>query len=74
MWACLGGLLGLKREVDVTHKTTLPRSEKHCKVEGCKRPYRAKGYCNVHYRQWRKGLLPKSRIKKGAKKAEQAEG
>jgi hypothetical protein len=37
--------------------------EKSCKVSGCKRPYRAKGFCNVHYAQWRKGKLPKSRYK-----------
>ncbi len=34
-----------------------------CKVKGCKRPYRAKSYCNVHYRQWRQGKLGKSRFK-----------
>lgn len=34
-----------------------------CKVKGCKRPYRAKGYCNVHYQKWRRGELPKSRYK-----------
>lgn len=37
--------------------------EKRCRVEGCKRPYRAKSYCNVHYRQWRHGKLGKSRYK-----------
>ena len=26
---------------------------KKCKIENCKRPYRAKGYCNVHYSKWR---------------------
>ncbi len=40
-------------------KTTPPRAEKKCRKEGCKRPYRAKGYCNVHYRQWRQGELGK---------------
>lgn len=54
------------------HKTTLSRKEKRCKIPGCKRPYRAKGYCNVHYKQWRKGLLPKPRHK-GKKKAAEAE-
>ena len=34
-----------------------------CKVKGCKRPYRAKSYFNVHYRQWRQGKLGKSRFK-----------
>lgn len=38
-------------------------SAKACKVKGCKRPYRAKSYCNVHYREWRQGKLGKSRYK-----------
>lgn len=29
-----------------------------CRQEGCKRPYRAKGYCNVHYNKWRRGEMP----------------
>jgi len=33
--------------------------ERSCKVEGCKRPYRAKGYCNIHFRKWRRGEMPK---------------
>jgi len=40
-------------------------------VEGCKRPYRAKGYCNVHYKQWRLGKLPKPRHKQPKKKGEE---
>ena len=36
---------------------------KKCKVENCKRPYRAKGYCNVHYKKWRTGELPHKRYK-----------
>ncbi len=35
--------------------------EKACTVEGCKRPYRAKGYCWFHYSHWRKGELGHSR-------------
>lgn len=34
---------------------------KSCKIKGCKRPYRAKGYCTVHYHDWRRGELPKAR-------------
>ncbi|MFH1874536.1 MAG: hypothetical protein ABH859_05050 [Pseudomonadota bacterium] len=30
---------------------------KNCQMQGCKRPYRAKGYCNVHYKKWRRGEL-----------------
>ena len=37
------------------------KAEKTCKIKGCKRPYRAKGYCNVHYQKWRKGELEKPR-------------
>jgi hypothetical protein len=28
-----------------------------CSVEGCKRPYRAKGYCVTHYKRWRRGEI-----------------
>jgi hypothetical protein len=35
--------------------------KKVCKVEGCKRPYRAKGYCYFHYQLWRAGEMPKAR-------------
>ncbi len=35
----------------------------HCGVEGCKRPYRAKGYCFFHYKKWRQGEMPHSRYK-----------
>ena len=33
------------------------REDNHCTVEGCKRPYRAKGYCVTHYKKWRRGEL-----------------
>lgn len=36
---------------------------KKCKIKGCKRPYRAKGYCGVHYNKWCRGELPKARYK-----------
>jgi hypothetical protein len=36
-------------------KSTLARGEHKCSVEGCKRPYRAKSYCVVHYQAWRRG-------------------
>jgi hypothetical protein len=42
---------------------TLARKEKKCRMDGCKRPYRAKGYCNVHYKSWRAGELKKTRYK-----------
>ena len=42
---------------------TVATQERKCKIEGCKRPYRAKGYCTTHYQQWRRGTLPKARFK-----------
>ncbi len=46
-------------------KTSPPRKDQKCSKEGCKRPYRAKGYCVTHYKQWRQGALEghKSRYK-----------
>lgn len=38
---------------------SLPRDQKKCRVSGCKRPYRAKGYCKTHYRLWRRGTIAK---------------
>jgi len=41
---------------EATEKTTPEAAiEKKCTVEGCKRPYRAKGYCVTHYKLWRRG-------------------
>lgn len=37
------------------------RFGKECKVGGCNRGYRAKGYCTAHYRQWRQGKFAKAR-------------
>ncbi len=34
-----------------------------CSIPQCKKPYRAKGYCDVHYKKWRRGELPHSRYK-----------
>jgi hypothetical protein len=48
---------------DKAVKTTSSRSDKKCRVEGCKRPYRAKEYCIMHYRLWRHGELPNGRYK-----------
>jgi hypothetical protein len=32
-----------------------------CKSEGCAKDVRAKGYCDRHYRSWRRGEMPKPR-------------
>ena len=42
---------------ETPQKRKMSRAESHCSKEGCKRPYRAKGYCNVHYKAWRLGAL-----------------
>ena len=34
-----------------------------CKAESCDRTVRAKGYCDRHYRKWRKGLMGKPRYR-----------
>ena len=39
----------------VTTEKHLSREESTCSIDGCKRPYRAKNYCNVHYKAWRRG-------------------
>jgi len=48
-------------------KKTAPRAKsnglKSCLIEGCKRGYRAKGYCFFHYKKWRAGALTHSRYK-----------
>lgn len=39
-------------------KTAVEKTEKKtCSVKDCKRPYRAKGWCNVHFHKWRRGEL-----------------
>ena len=50
-------------EPEAQVKTEASREDKKCRQEGCKRPYRAKAYCNVHYKQWRHGKFPKGRYK-----------
>ncbi|OGP09402.1 MAG: hypothetical protein A2048_07745 [Deltaproteobacteria bacterium GWA2_45_12] len=34
-----------------------------CKVDKCKRTYRAKGYCDTHFKKWRRGELAKAPYK-----------
>ena len=38
-----------------------------CQVKGCKEAYRAKGYCDTHYRMWKAGEFGKSRYEKCSK-------
>ena len=44
-------------------RTARGGAEKPCTVQGCKRPYRAKGYCFFHFKKWRQGDLPHSRYR-----------
>jgi hypothetical protein len=44
-------------------RVTKGGADNHCGVEGCKRPYRAKGYCYFHFKKWRQGELPHSRYR-----------
>lgn len=38
-------------------------SGESCKIANCKREYRAKGYCGVHYKKWRHGEYGVARYK-----------
>ena len=55
---------------EAAEKTTATVEQK-CSKEGCKRPYRAKGYCVTHYKLWRRGELEghKARYKLCSKEA-----
>lgn len=46
-------------KVDAKH----PRHRGSCKVQNCKRTYRAKGYCGVHYKKWKRGEFGKARYR-----------
>ncbi len=48
-------------ETKTKKKAPAPKGggKKACKIEGCKRAYRAKGFCFFHYDQWRRGELEK---------------
>jgi hypothetical protein len=35
----------------------MTETAKKCSIEGCKRPYRSKGYCDVHFKKWRAGEI-----------------
>jgi hypothetical protein len=36
---------------------------KSCKIDKCKREYKAKGYCKAHYKKWRQGEYGLARYK-----------
>ena len=49
-----------------------------CQAESCKQPPRAKGYCNRHYKAWKRGEMPHGRYRtcntEGCRKKWFAEG
>lgn len=49
-----------------------------CKAKECSGEVRAKGYCDRHYRKWKKGELPKPRYRtcneQGCRKARARKG
>lgn len=53
-----------QKKVKVEGASDKAVSTKACKVGGCKRDYRAKGYCQAHYKKWRKGAFGQARYKK----------
>jgi hypothetical protein len=38
-------------------KAAAPYDGPPCRVEGCKQPVRAKGYCRKHFMAWRRGAV-----------------
>jgi len=48
-----------KAAVTKTPKKTPSRENQKCREKDCKHPYKAKGYCVKHYRQWRAGEVGK---------------
>lgn len=53
------------KEKKTTKKKVVAKeaAERGCKIAKCKREYRAKGYCRVHYKKWRRGEYGLARYK-----------
>ena len=45
------------RKPEVTATPTPGPGARVCKVDGCNKKIRAKGFCAAHYQQWRRGTL-----------------
>ena len=60
-----------EKTAEVSVKTAKKREEQKCSKQGCKRPYKAKAFCNVHYKMWRHGDegFTKTRYKRCTKEA-----
>jgi hypothetical protein len=52
-----------KEEKTKKHHVHLERATQHCKIKSCKHEYRAKGYCQKHYKKWRQGQYGLARYK-----------
>ena len=68
-----------KTEANHKHVRHTARGQKRaCQVKGCKNAYRAKGYCNSHYKIWRGGTFGKARYnicsKEACRKPQEQEG
>ena len=64
---------------EISHKHAKHAAKKRaCQVKGCKNEYRAKGYCDEHYRMWRTGAFGGTRYqacsKEGCTKPTSKEG
>lgn len=44
-------------------KVAKASGERACKIAKCKHEYRAKGYCNAHYKKWKRGEYGLARYK-----------
>ena len=57
----------------VAASATQAKTPGKCRIQKCKRTYRAKGYCGAHYQKWRQGEYGVARYKTcsdfGCKKA-----
>lgn len=54
-------------KIDHKHVKHTARKKRECQVKGCKGEYRAKGYCDAHYRMWKNGEFGKARYQKCSK-------
>jgi hypothetical protein len=69
---------GEKKAVPSHKHVRRAAKKKECQVKGCKNAYRAKGYCDEHYKLWREGSFGKSRYqicsKEGCRKPTSMQG
>lgn len=61
---------GVTKNEEKHQHTKHKARERKCQVSGCKEKYRAKGYCDRHYRMWRRGLFGKAFYRRCAQKGD----